>query len=150
MAPSRSPLRDSAAGVALMNRAYLLIVTAVGEGGTGLLLLVLPSVPLALLLGVERAAPETLFVARFAGAALLAIAVACWLARYDHGRPAQLGLLAGVLIYDVAAAALLAYAGFALSMVGLALWPAAVLHAALAVWCVACLAVRRPMTMEKR
>jgi hypothetical protein len=131
-----------------MKRAYLLIVTAVGEGGTGLLLLVVPSVPLALLLGVERAAPETLFVARIAGAALLAIA--CWLAHGDHGRPTQLTLLAGVLIYDVAAAALLVYAGLGLNMVGLALWPAAMLHAALAVRCVACLAVRRPMTMEKQ
>ena len=41
-----------------------------------------------------------------------------------------------MLIYDVAAAALLAYAGLALSLVGIALWPAVVLHAALAVWCV--------------
>jgi hypothetical protein len=135
--------------VLLMNRAYLLIVTAFGEVGTGLLLLVLPSVPLALLLGVEGAAPETLFVARIAGAALLAIGIACWLARHDHGRLAQLGLLAGVLIYDVAAAALLAYAGFVLRMVGLALWPAAVLHAALAFWCIVCLAVKRPMTIEE-
>ena len=44
-----------------------------------------------------------------------------------------------MLIYDVAAAALLAYAGLVLNMVGLALWPAVVLHAALAGWCVVCL-----------
>src|SRR5262249_36575021 len=83
-----------------------------------------------------------LLIARVAGAALLAIGVACWLARGDERSPAQLGLLAGVLIYDVAAAVLLAYAGLVLSMVGIALWPAVVLHTALAVWCVLCLWVR--------
>src|ERR1700757_3476623 len=118
----------------LMYRAYLLIVTAFCEAGIGFLLLVLPSVPLALLLGIEGAAPETLFVARLTGAALLAIGIACWLARSDHSRPAQLGLLAAVLTYDVAAAALLAYAGLVLRMVGLVLWPAVVVHAALAFW----------------
>jgi hypothetical protein len=41
--------------------------------------------------------------------------------------------------YDVAAAVILAYAGLSLSFVGVALWPAVVLHAALAVWCVLCL-----------
>jgi hypothetical protein len=122
-----------------MRRAYVMIVTAVVECGTALSLLVFPSVPLALVLGVEQAAPETVFVARLTGAALLAIGVACWLARNDHGHPAQLGLLTGVLIYDLAAAALLASAGLVLSMVGLVLWPAVMLHATLAVWCVICL-----------
>jgi hypothetical protein len=123
----------------LMPRTYFLIVTAIGEAGTGLMLLVLPSVLLALLFGVSPAAPETIIVGRVGGAALLAIGVACWLARNDHGSPAQWGLLAGVLIYDAAAAALLAYAGLGLGLVGLALWPAVVFHTALAVWCVACL-----------
>jgi hypothetical protein len=97
-----------------------------------------------------RRKPFSSPVTRLAGAALLAIGIACWLARNDHGRAAQIGLLAGVLIYDVAAAALLAYAGLVLHMVGLALWPAVVLHAALAFWCIVCLAVKRPMTMEER
>jgi hypothetical protein len=123
----------------LMQRKYFLVVTALGEVGTGLLLLFLPSVLLALLLGVEKAAPEALLAARIAGAALLAIGVACWLARNDHGSPALRGLLAGVLIYDVSAAALLAYAGLALGMVGIALWPGVVAHTALAVWCVVCI-----------
>jgi hypothetical protein len=133
-----------------MYRSYLFMVTAIGEGVTGLLLLVSPSVLLELLLGVERAAPETVLVARLTGAALLAIGVACWPGRNEEARPGQFGLLAAVLIYDVAAAGLLAYAGLVLSMVGLALWPAVVLHAALAFWCVGCLATRRPITMEVR
>jgi hypothetical protein len=51
----------------------------------------------------------------------------------------QRGLLTGVLIYDLAAAAVLAYAGLFLDMAGLALWPAVALHAALAFWCVVCI-----------
>ena len=90
-----------------MHRTYLLIVTALGEAGTGLLALVSPAVLLALLLGVDQASPETNFVGRIAGAALLALGVACWLGRDDHGRPAQQGLLLGVLIYDLAAAGIL-------------------------------------------
>ena len=127
-----------------MRRAPLFIVTAVLEVGTGLLLLLVPAVPLAALLGVEQAAPEALLVARIAGAALLAIGMASWLARNGEPSTAQSGLLTGILIYDGAAAALLAYAGSGMGMVGLALWPAVVIHAALAVWCMLSLRTRRP------
>jgi hypothetical protein len=120
-----------------MHRTGFLIVTAFVEVGAGLFLLLLPSIPLALLLEISAAAPETVFIARVAGAALLAIGVTSYLARSDQDAPAQMGVLTGVLIYDVAAAALLAYAGSVLSMAGIALWPAVVLHTALAVWCVA-------------
>jgi hypothetical protein len=43
------------------------------------------------------------------------------------------------LIYDVAAAVILAYTGWFLNLVGILLWPAVLLHAALAVWCGVCL-----------
>jgi hypothetical protein len=122
-----------------MHRANLLIVTALTEAGTGLLLLIWPPVLFALLLGAERPSPEANILARIAGAALLAIGVACWLGRSDKQSSAQLGLLTGVLIYDVAAAVILAHAGLFLGLVGIALWPAVVLHAALAVWCATCL-----------
>jgi hypothetical protein len=119
------------------------MVTAIGEGVTGLLLLVLPSVLIALLLGVDHDSPEATVCARVAGAALLAIGVACWVGRSDKQSAAQHGLLIGVLLYDVAAAAVLTYAGLGLHMVGLALWPAVVVHAALAIWCGICLAVQQ-------
>jgi hypothetical protein len=122
-----------------MHPAILLIVTALAEAGTGLLLLVWPSVLFALLLGVDQATPETICCARIAGAALLAIGVACWIGRSDAHTSTQLGLLIGVLIYDVAAAVILAYTGLFVNLVGIALWPAVVLHGALACWCVVCL-----------
>jgi hypothetical protein len=122
-----------------MQRKFFLIATAVGEAGTGLLLLVVPSLVVALLLGVSSSAPETTFVCRLTGAALLSIGVSSWLARSEAAGAALRGLLIGVLIYDIAAAALLAYAGLVLKFVGIALWPAVVIHVALAVWCLACL-----------
>jgi hypothetical protein len=121
-----------------MHRPYLLMATAFVEVGTGLLLLASPSFPLEILLGLDNAAAETLFTGRIGGAALLAIGVASWLARNDTGSPAQHGLLIGVAVYDVGAASLLAYAGMVLRMAGMALWPAVVLHTALAVWCIVC------------
>jgi hypothetical protein len=43
------------------------------------------------------------------------------------------------LAYDAVVAALLAYAGSFSAFVGIALWPAAGLHAGLAIWCIVCL-----------
>ena len=91
------------------------------------------------LLGVENPAVEAIFVGRLAGAALLAIGVASWLARTDTLTPAQFGLLTGLLIYNAAAAILIASAGVVLKTSGAALWPAVVLHAILTVWCISCL-----------
>lgn len=119
-----------------IQRKHLLIVTACGEMATGLSLLAIPGIPLRLLIGVEQASPETIFVARVAGAALLAIGVGCWLGRSDPFGHAQHGLLAGVLVYSAVVAGLLAYAGLFLSLVGIALWPVVAVHAVLSIACV--------------
>jgi hypothetical protein len=126
-------------GIPLMYRMYFLIVTAVIEVGTGFFLLILPSLPLELLFGIGQSAPESLLFARLAGAALLALGVASWMGRSDKHGPSQIGLMMGILIYDAAAALLLTYAALFMSLVGIALWPAVVLHSTLAVWCVICL-----------
>ncbi len=120
-------------------RKYFLAATAVSEAGIGLLLLAAPAAPLRLLFGIDAVGPETASISRIAGAALLAIGVACWLARNDDRSAAQAGLLAGALMYDVAAAAILAYAGLALNLTGVALWPGVAFHVAMTAWCVACL-----------
>jgi hypothetical protein len=44
-------------------------------------------------------------------------------------------MLTGVLIYNVAAAALLSWAGAVLQLAGIALWPGVALHSVLALWC---------------
>jgi hypothetical protein len=124
------------------NRMLFLVVTAFVEAATGLCLLFLPAVLFAFLLGLEKAAVDAIFVGRIAGAALLAIGVASWMARNDTRTPAQLRLLTGILVYDAAASMLLAYAGAVLEMIGVLLWPAVALHAILAVWCFSCLRAR--------
>ena len=119
-----------------MHRTWFLIVTAVVETGAGLALLLVPSISLTTLLGISPAEPAALVIARVGGAALLSIGITSFLARRDNHGPAQLGVLIGLLFYNVAAASLLTYAGAVLKMVGLVLWPGVALHAALAVWCV--------------
>jgi hypothetical protein len=116
----------------------LLVVTGVVEAGTGLALLFDPLALMSLLLGAKSGSPEALFVARIAGAALLAIGVACGLASGDTGSRAQLGVLTGILVYNVAIILLLGYAGMFFRPVGVALWPAVVVHTALAAWCIEC------------
>jgi hypothetical protein len=113
----------------------LWIVTAFVETSAGVGLLCLPEYVVKLLLRLESTAQETQVIGRVAGAALLCIGVASWQARNDLCSPAHRGLLAGVLLYNVAAAALLGWAGAGLQLAGIALWPAVGLHAVLAVWC---------------
>jgi len=126
-----------------MRSTTLMIVTAFVETGTGLLLLIWPALVFLLLLGLRQAAPETLLIGRVAAAGAISIGVASWLARRDNRTPGALGVLAGVLIYNVLAALLLAFAGAGLKMAGIALWPAVVYHAVFAVWSVACLPRRQ-------
>src|SRR4029453_14983595 len=102
----------------------LLIVTAVLETATGLALLLLPSLPVSLLFGEALDAPSALTIARLPGAALLSFAGGCWAARDEKpGRPFA-GLVVAMLLYNVAAVALLvAHAGIGLKPSGLGLWP---------------------------
>jgi len=72
-----------------------------GGVGTGLALLVVPSPTVALLLGEGAISLKTLVVGRVAGAALLSIGVTCWFSRQAE-RGGALGLLAGLLIYNLA------------------------------------------------
>jgi hypothetical protein len=112
----------------------LLVVSAVIEAGTGLGVLLAPSVLAQTLLGGPLEGPVALTVARVGGAGLLALGVACWLSR-NEGR----GLVVAMLFYNVAAVAILAYAALGLALSAIGLWPAIGLHTALAIWCAATL-----------
>ena len=115
----------------------LYAATAVIEVGAGLALLCIPSTAVQILLGVPFEAPAGLAVARVGGAALLALGVACWLARGDTKSRAARGLVAAVVIYNLGVALILGTAGIRLLAVGFVLWPAAVvLHAVMAIWCI--------------
>lgn len=117
----------------------LYIVTALIELGAGLALLCCPSATVTLLVGVALEGSAAVTVVRVGGAGLLSLGVACWLAREDTHSRAGRGLIAAMLLYNVAAVALLAYAGIADELYGVALWPGVGLHSVMTVWCVACL-----------
>jgi hypothetical protein len=117
----------------------LLMVTAFVETPIGLMLLVSPALVAAFLLGVSLDAPAALIVGRIAGAALLALGGACWLARDDGPSRARRGLVAAMLLYNCAAGAVLANAAAGVMLVGVLMWPAVAVHVVLAIWCIACL-----------
>jgi hypothetical protein len=95
----------------------LLALAAVGEAATGVGLLIVPALVGKLLLGVELDG-IALVVARVAGIAVIALAIACW-----PGTP-----LLGMLIYSAAITLYLAYLGVSGGSNGILLWPAVLLH----------------------
>ena len=114
----------------------LLVVTACLETITGVALMVSPAAPVSLLLGTALDTPVGLVVARVAGAALLALGIACWLARDDGRSVAGRGVVAAMTLYNLAAVTVLLYAGLGLKLSAIGLWSAVVLHITLAVWCI--------------
>jgi len=116
----------------------LLALAAVVEAATGLALIAVPAIVVRLLLGAEISG-ASMPLGRVAGAALLALGVACWLARDDTQSRTARGLVVAMLMYNIAATAVLAFAGIGLGLHGVALWPAVVLHAVMAIWCIVCL-----------
>ncbi len=117
----------------------LYIVTAAIELGAGLALLCSPSATVVLLVGSGLDTSAAMTLGRVAGGALLALGVACWLARDDRQSRTARGLVVAMLMYNIVATAVLAFAGIGLGLHGVALWPAVVLHAAMAIWCIVCL-----------
>ena len=95
----------------------VLIFAAVAEALTGAALLIVPSLVGRLLLG-EELTGIAIPVARVAGIALIALAIACW-----PGPPRV-----GMLTYSAAVTLYLAYVGFAGGLTGILLWPAVILH----------------------
>jgi hypothetical protein len=120
----------------------LLVVSALIEFGAGLALVVAPSGVAWLLLGSGLDTAAGVAVGRMAGAALASLGLGCWLAPPDDPRPA-IGAVAAMLLYNTAVVAVLVGASLGSGLVGVALWPAVALHAALAIWCLACLWSRR-------
>lgn len=117
----------------------LLTITALIEKGAGLALLGFPSEAVQLLLGSPLDSPCAILLGRLAGAALFALGMACWLARGDAQSRGARGLVAAMTIYNPVAVAILLFAGLCAKLAGVALWPAIILHAAMAVWCIASL-----------
>jgi len=118
---------------------YLLILTALAEAATGVAMLAAPVALVSLLLGASLDSTGAVTVARVTGVAMISLAIACWLTR-DEGRTrAGRAVITAMLLYNVAVAAILINGKLALDLNGIALWPAALAHVALAAWCGAAL-----------
>jgi hypothetical protein len=89
------------------NARLLLSVTGVVEAATGVALLMAPTLLIEVLLGAEPDTAAGMMVARVAGAAVLSLAVACWLARDDLAVSAARGLVTAMLIYNFAVVAII-------------------------------------------
>jgi hypothetical protein len=113
----------------------LLATTALLEAGAGLGILILPSAVASLMLGSPLDTPAAVAVARIAGVALLALGVACWLARHEPG-PSARGLVGAMVLYNVGVIAVLVHEAMGVAIAGIALWPTVVAHAAMGVWCI--------------
>jgi len=113
----------------------LLMISALLEVVAGVVLFIVPSVAVSQLVGVPLDTPGGLVAGRIAGAALIALAIACWQARNGERGSPTTGVVEAMLFYNFAAALVLAYAGIRLELRSALLWPAILLHAGLGVWC---------------
>lgn len=107
----------------------LLKFTAIVEIGTGLALMVDPRFVVGLLVGPNLPA-ENIPMGRLPGIAILALGLACWPsgAAAEGWSPA----IRGMLVYSVLIALFLVYLFKVGHLGGILLWPAVVLHAAVA------------------
>jgi len=118
-----------------MKTKPLLIAAAAAELGTGLGLLVAPSFVSQLLLGEALGQAVSMLVGRVAGAALIAIGLACWLESTGNRAGSPRGLLTALLVYNAIVALLLAHGAVFNGIHGVLLWPVVAVHVVFAIWC---------------
>ena len=110
----------------------ILTITALIEGVTGLALAIMPSLVVTILLGTSLTDVSGILIARLAGAALITIAIACWLSRSNT----QSGVMVKAMLgYNVFSIVLLIYGPLVERISGPGLWPAVLLHFGLLIWC---------------
>lgn len=121
----------------------LLITKSVVEVLAGVALLLIPSTVIWLALGVPLELSGAIAIARCIGGILLAIGIACWIARNRSESRGAKRLIVGLLVYDVSVVAVLLLARLAEHLSGIALWPVVFLHSGLGVWSLFCLKKNR-------
>ena len=107
------------------------IAVAAGiEVATGLVLIIRPSLFAQLLFGAELSGVGRA-LGRLAGFALLALALACW--PRGEGESRSVSARRALLVFSLLTTVYLVFLGVRSALVGPLLWPAAALHAALAI-----------------
>ncbi|WP_426240277.1 hypothetical protein [Pararhizobium sp. DWP1-1-3] len=114
----------------------LLSVTGVVEAVTGVLLLAVPAIVVQLLLGDASLNRGGAVACRIAGAALIALGIACWRAEAGGARRADRGVVGAILFYNIAVICILIAAWIASGIAGIGFWPVILTHAVLGGWCV--------------
>jgi len=104
----------------------VLMLAALAEAGTGVILLAYPPIVVRLLFGAEIGGAGVI-MSRLAGAALIGLGVACW-----PGNSAVQQLY-GMLTYSTLAMLYLIRIGIRGAPIGLLLWPGVVAHVILVV-----------------
>ena len=111
------------------------MVTAIGEGAVGVLLLLAPSMFFSTILGLEIDTPAASVAGRIAGAAILSLAIACWQGRNGERGSPSTGIVAAMLFYNAAVNSVLTYASTALGIQSPLLWPVIAIHLVLGLSC---------------
>lgn len=113
-------------------RDVAFIAVAAGiEVGTGVLLIVRPSLFVWLLFGAE-VPPAGDALGRLGGFALLALAISCW-PRWQNSAQ-SIAVLRALLLFSLLTATYLLYLGLGGGSAGPLLWPACAVHAGVAVF----------------
>lgn len=119
----------------LFSTSSLLIASSLVEVGAGLALCCVPQQAMLLLTGTNLDQPAAAVMARMAGAAVIALGIACYWGR-SHSQGAMVeGLLVAMTFYNAAAVAIFVWAGLGAGLQGLLLWPAVILHSVMLGWC---------------
>ncbi len=122
-----------------MTNRGLLSVTGVVESVTGVLLLAIPAIMVQLLLGDASLNPGGVVACRIAGAALVALGIACWRGEAGGARGADRGLVGAILFYNIAVICVLIAGWIASGIAGIGFWPVILTHAVLGSWCLVAL-----------
>ena len=135
-----SGMSSSIASVGRTAIAPFFVVSGVMEAGAGVALLAAPDLAIRLVFG--SSGTETgVALGRVAGAALLSLGAACWLARHDGVSAASSALVSGMLAYN-AVVVVLVLTGM-LGSLGPLLSGLALLHGGMALWSLQLLRSRR-------
>jgi hypothetical protein len=110
-----------------MTTRTLIVANAALEVATGLALIAAPGFGVHLLLGADLSSPG-ITVGRFTGLALLSMGLACW----PNKEEATSQVTWALFTYNLLVAVYLLYVRFGEGYHGPVLWPACVLHSALA------------------
>ena len=115
-------------------RSGWFVVTGILEVATGLALVVMPSLVSDILLGQSIAPGAGETIARVAGAALASVGASCWLSRGIGDEDRASPVLGPMLVYNLAVVCILLQGRTTTGTVGIAFWPAIIVHVVMAAW----------------